>query len=263
MSKSKIGIGTVEAHKKFSNMEEASRYAKRLRQSIDYICKKNGYQASVMTVVSNAKKGTSDLRYISSGKRGRPKKELVVNPLYKGNCNTDWHIHTLIVSNPSYMLRNLIKDYIDKNWSNIPSGKGNNSSAEKAYKETCNIKISDYFIDQSSEIRFISCNYSGEKDFDYTLKDYYKEYMKLKSNKQRLNKKNIQKPMSEELYLKQLVKIERPFKDVEDYFYSITEGQDKKEQREYMKKIQLAKIRGNYNKMQNISIRNRLVEPSY
>lgn len=263
MSKSKIGIGTVEAHKKFNSLEEASKYAKRLRHAIDYICKKKGYQASVMTVVSNMKKGTSDLRYISSGKRGRPKNELVANPLYKGNCNTDWHIHILIVSNPSYMLRNLIKDYIDKNWGNIPSDKGNNSSEEKAYKETCNIKISDYFIDQSSEIRFISCNYSGEKDFDYTLKDYYKEYMKFKNNKQRLTKKNIVKPMSEELYLKQLNKIESPFKDVEDYFYSITEKQDKKDQREYMKKIKLSKISSNCNKVQNISRRHRYEESYY
>ncbi len=263
MSKSKIGIGTVEAHKKFDSFEEASKHAKRLRHAIDYICKKNGYQSSVMTVVSNMKKGTSDLRYISSGKRGRPKKELVANPLYKGKCKTDWHIHILIVSNPSYMLRNLIKDYIDKNWGNIPSDKENNSSEEKAYKETCNIKISDYFIDQSSEIRFISCNYSEEKDFDFTLKDYYKEYMKLKSNKQRLTKKNIVKPMNEELYLKQLDKIERPFKDVEDYFYSITEKQDKKDQREYMKKIKFSKISSNCNKVQNISRRHRCEESYY
>lgn len=152
---------------------------------------------------------------------------------------------------------------VDKNWSYIPSDKGNNSSEEKSYKETCNIKISDYFIDQSSEIRFKSCNYNGGKDFDYTLKDYYKEYMKLKSNKQRLNKRNIVKPISEELYLKQLKKIEKPFKDVEDYFYSITEEQDKKEQKNYMKKVQLSKIRRNCNKVQNISIRDRFEEPCY
>lgn len=263
MSKSKIGMGVIEAHKKFDSFDEAKKYAKRLRHAVNYICKTKGYQASVMTVVSNTKKGASDLRRISNGKRGRPKNELVLNKLYKGNCNTDWHIHTLVVSNPSYALRNLIKDYIDKRWNNIPSDKINNSSEEKAYKETANIKISDYFIDQSSEIRFVSCNYSGEKDFDYTLKDYYQAYMKLKSNKQKLWKKNIVSPMSEDKYLQQLNKIEVPFKKVEDYFYIITEEKDKKDQKEYLKKIQLSKIRGNCNKVQNISIRDRFKEAHY
>jgi hypothetical protein len=46
----------VEAHKKFGSFEEASKYAKRLRNAVNYICNRNGYQASVMTVVSNTKK---------------------------------------------------------------------------------------------------------------------------------------------------------------------------------------------------------------
>lgn len=263
MARSKIGMGTVEAHKKFDSFEEASKYAKRLRHAVNYICKNKGYQASVMTVVSNMKKGTSDLRYKSRGKRGRPKNELVANPLYKGNCTTDWHIHILVFSNPSYMLRNLIKDYIDKNWGNIPSDKGNNSNEEKAYKETCNIKISDYFIAQSSEVRIVNCNYSGEKDFDYTLRDYYREYMKLKSSKRKLNERHRLNPMSEEKYEHQLKRIETPFKQVEEYLYSITEEQDKKDQREYMKKVRLSKISQNYNKMQNISIRDRFEEAYY
>lgn len=56
MSKSKIGMGVVETHKKFDSFKEASKYAKRLRHIVDYICKTKGYQASVMTVVSNTKK---------------------------------------------------------------------------------------------------------------------------------------------------------------------------------------------------------------
>lgn len=258
-----MGMGTVEAHKKFESFEEASKYAKRLRHAVDYICKKKEYQASVMTVVSNMKKGTSDLRYNSSGKRGRPKKELVANPLYKGNCTTDWHIHILVFSNPSYALRNLIKDYIDKNWSNIPSDKSDNARKEKAYKETTNIKIADYFIDQSSEVRFVNCNYSEKKDFDYNLRDYHREYMELKSRKHKLNERHRLNPMSEEKYLKQLTRIEAPFKKIEDYLYSITEEQDKKDQREYMKKVRLSKISQNCNKMQNISRRNRHEESYY
>lgn len=51
MSKAKMGIGTIDINKKFTSYEEASRYAKRLRQYINYICKKYKYQASVITIV--------------------------------------------------------------------------------------------------------------------------------------------------------------------------------------------------------------------
>lgn len=57
----------VEAHKKFGSFEEASKYAKRLRNAVNYICNRNGYQASVMTLLVIQKK-VSDLRYISNGK---------------------------------------------------------------------------------------------------------------------------------------------------------------------------------------------------
>lgn len=40
----------------------------------------------------------------------------MANNLYKGDYHTDWHIYILIVSKSSFALRNLIKDYVDKNW---------------------------------------------------------------------------------------------------------------------------------------------------
>lgn len=261
MKNRQIGIGTIEINKKFKDLVEASRYAKRLREAIRYICNKNKYQATVMTVVSNLKKDVSTLRYIHNGKRGRPKNELIINELiadkwYKGNYHTDWHIHILIVSKPGYALRNHIKDYIDKNWQDISKIYDKEDfnirkfDKKKVYKKTCNIKIADYFIDQGAEIRFVSCNFSGEKDFDYSLKDYYKEYMKSYSNKMKLLKKHRKKPMSEEKYFKEIDKIESKFKHIEDYFYSITREQEEKEQREYMKKVQMFKIAENYNKLQ-------------
>lgn len=274
MAKKKIGIGTIEINKKFINQEEASRYAKRLRQYISYICKKKKYQASVITVVSNIKKEVSTSRYIHTGKRGRPEKELVINDKianewYKGNYTTDWHIHILIVSSPSYALRNHIKDYIDKNWSNIPRIYDKEDfdisklDKKKVYKKTCNIKMADYFIDQSSEIRFLNCNYSVNKDFDYSLKDYYKEYMKLYSNRKRLYNKQCLNPMNENKFLKQLEKIESKFKLVEEYFYSITKEQEIENQKEYMKNRQFNSILNNCNKVQNISRRNRFEETYY
>lgn len=274
MAKSKLGIGTIEINKKFESLEEASKYAKRLRSFISYTCKKNNYQATVMTVVSNTKKGVSNSKYARNGKRGRPKKELIINKylankLYNGNCYTDYHIHILIVSKPSFVLRNLIKDYIDRNWCEISSiyakGKFDISKfgKKKVYKKTCNIKMADYFIDQSSEIRFVTCNYSREKDFEYSLKDYYSEYMKSQSNKIKLIEKYRLKPMDEKRYFRELGKIESQFKIIKDYFYSITKKQEEREQKEYMKKVRLSKINDNYNKVQNISIRDRLEETYY
>ena len=274
MSKRKMEIGTIEINRKFPSLEVASKYAKRLRGKINYASKKNGYQASVITVVSNLKKETSYLKNISNGKRGRSKRVLAMNNLmidnwYNSNPYTDWHIHVLIVSNHSYALRNQIKNYIDSNWNDIPKIYEKEDfdisklNKKKVYKKTCNIKIADYFIDQSAEIKFLNCNYSREKDFDYSLKDYYREYMKLRSNKSKLFKKHLKQPMIEEKYLKELIKIENNFKQVEDYFYGITKEQGDKEQRDYMEKVKLSKINENYNKVQNISRRDKFIEPSY
>ncbi len=66
--------------------------------------------------------------------------------------------------------------------------------------------------------------------------------------------------MSEERYSMELEKIESQFKIIEDYFYSITKEQEEKEQKEYMEKVRLSKISENYNKVQNISIRDRFEE---
>lgn len=274
MSKRKTGIGTIEINRRFSSLEETSKYAKRLRQKIRYTCKKKGYQASVITVVSNMKRETSYLRNVNNGKRGRPKRELVINNLivdnwYNGNPYTDWHIHVLIVSNPSYALRNHIKDYIDNRWDEVPKIYDTEDfdisklKKKKVYKKTSNIKMVDYFIDQSTEIGFLNCNYSGEKDFAYSLKDYYKEYLRLRSNRSKLDKNHISKLISQKDYEKKLLLLDKQFKVIEDYFYSFTKEQEEKEQKEYMKQVRISKINENYNKLQNISRRNKYVESSY
>lgn len=274
MAKKKIGMGTIEINKKFESMEEASRYAKRLRQAVIYICKKYKYQASVMTVVSNLKKDSALLRYAYNGKRGRPKKEHILDSIitdvwYKGDYYTDWHIHVLIVSKPSYSLRNRIKEYIDKNWKEIPKMYEEKEfdismlNKKKVYKKTCNIKMADYFINQSAEIRFVNCNFSGEKDFDYTLKDYYRESLKSFSQKKRLIKEHLEKPMTEEMYCKKYEEIERKFKLIESYFFSITKEEDDKAQKEFMNKVRLEKIKENYNKVQNRNRRELFEDDGY
>lgn len=56
MSKSKLGIGTIDIIKKFESEKEAFNYAKRLKKYIRYLCnKKTNWQCEAMIVVSNKK----------------------------------------------------------------------------------------------------------------------------------------------------------------------------------------------------------------
>lgn len=267
MAKKKLGIANIEINKKFASGEEANRYAKRLISFIRYNCKKRaskGWLAQAMVVSSDLKKEVSQLRYINSGKRGRPKKELYIyertaNEWYKGNYKTDWHLHILLVSKPSYAFRNLIKDYIDNKWIKIPKVYEkepfdiNDIDKKKVYKKNCNIKMADYFINQGDKILFCDCNFSNEEKLKYSLKDYYREYLKVDGAKRKLYHQNIITPMSEEKFLQRLNKIESKFKMIENYFYNITIEEKIREEKEYMKKVQLSKIAENYNKVQNIS----------
>lgn len=266
MSKKRLGMASIEVNKKFTSEEEANRYAKNLVSAIRYICMKKadkGWFAQAMVVSSNLMKGVSLLEYQSNGKRGRPKKvlrinERMANVWYKGNYKTDWHLHILIVAKPIYAFRDAIKEYIDKNWGKIAIlndvSKSDTINFEilKVYKKDCNIKIADYFINQSSKVLFCDCNYGKEEKLKYSLKQYHNEYLKVDSAKKRLHHQHRIKPLTEEKFIQKLDKIERKFKIIENYFYNITKDEKDNEEREYMKKVQLSKMAENYNKVQNI-----------
>ena len=206
----KLGISSIEVNIKFKDEEEAFRYAKRLNSFIRYICKKNAsknWMAQSMIVVSNMKGDICRLKYDINGKRGRPPKiievsENLANKLYKGEYTTDYHLHILLVSRPSYAFENIIKEYIDKNWA-----KDKNKLKKKVYKKKCNIEIAKYFISQSIKILFCNCNYGVEQGLKYTLKEYYREYLKLDSSKRRLYARHRLNPMSENEYLETLEKL--------------------------------------------------------
>lgn len=261
MSKKKLGIGTIDINKKFKNKEEAMKYAKRLKQFIDDLCKRKGWQASAIIGISRLKKEVSSINYEISGKRGRPKKVVKINEVmasswYKGDYYVDWHLHIIIVSKPSYATRNAIKAYIDKNWKDIENEHKvkefdlEDLGKKEVYKKKCNVKIADYFILQSEEVKFCHCNFSGEEDLKYSLKDYYYGYLKMNSARLKLVKKNKEKPMSEEKYLKELNKIESKFYNIRDYFLKLSKDEDKKMQEEFMKQVRFNKIAENCNKGQ-------------
>lgn len=271
MAKKKLGMASIEVNKKFKDEEEAFKYAKRLKEHISYMCKKNannGWYASAMIVVSNIKKNASSLEIVNNGNAGGQRKELVINDFmndrwYKGNYKTDWHLHILLVSCPSYAFREDIKKYIDKNWINIDNIREKQEfdisqlKKGKVYKKNCNIKLADYFIEQSSKRLFCNFNFGNENGLEYSLKQYYSEYMKLKNNKIKLYRDNINKPMAEEKYLNRLDRIEKRFNEVNDYFYNINIDAELKKEKSYMEKARLNKIADNY---ENIEIDNKVQE---
>lgn len=244
MSRRKAGIGTIEINKKFKDENEAELYMKRLAEYIRYISKKKKYKASAMMVISNMNKGTSSLKYINN-KKGRPSVVLEVNDSvynrnwYKGNYNVKWHIHILLLSSPSYALRNDIKKYVDKNWNEIDNLREikvfdiNKLGRKKVYKKKSNINIAEYFIEQSSKRKFINVNYSNEDDFLYSIKDYYLEYMLMKKRKIELVRKNIIKFMGIEKYEKELDKIVYKYNLIRDYMFNFSKENDKKYEDEF------------------------------
>lgn len=263
MAKKELGMASIEVNKKFKDAEEAFRYAKKLNTFIRSVCKKNankGWMAQSMIVVSNMKKDVSRLRYVNSGKRGRPSKRLEVDAniaykLYKGDYMTDYHLHILLVSKPNYAFRDVVKDYIDKRWfkeTNVEENDSLNSNKKKVYKKDCNIKIADYFIAQCEKVLFCDCNFGEEEKLEYSLRNYYNESLKVDSQLRRLYAKHRDNPMTEKKYLEKLDKIKSKLEMIKSYYLDITKEQDNLLAKEFMNKVQLGKIRENCNKEQGL-----------
>ncbi|NLL44203.1 MAG: hypothetical protein GX247_00860 [Mollicutes bacterium] len=62
--------------------------------------------------------------------------------------------------------------------------------------------MADYFIWQCEEVLFCNCNFRAEEKLKYSIKEYYREYLKMDSAKRRLIMKHIKNPMNEEKYRK-------------------------------------------------------------
>lgn len=254
MAKQKLGMGTIEINKKFGSEEQARRYAKNLQGFIYSTCKKNedkGYEAQAIIGVSNIH-GQAVVKEINkrNNKPGRPKKEkqFVSEDSYYGKTtHTDWHIHILIVSKPSYTFRNLIKKYIDKRWVDIENlyevkefdlSKLNEikSIGGEAYKKTTNIGTLFYIGKQS--VKPLYCNYPKNNELKYSLKQLYNEKVKLDT--ELLNNKDYQHGVDG---VKE--KVESKYLEMLNYYYSITKEQDKKNKISLIKKrsiITLLKI---------------------
>lgn len=274
MAKKKLGISSFDLNKQFKDRKEALSHAKRLREYIRYICKKNankGWSAQAMICISNTRGNTLFQYYEHNGRQGRPRKIKSFSNFdlkyYNGDMNVDWHMHILLVSKPSYAFREEIKKYIDKNWQDI---KDNDDTFDysklnqkrRVYKKNTNINKAEYFIDQSDDIFFCNYNFTNEPLIPkgYTLKDLYSTYMKSRTAYQYCGKYIKSNNWAEK------EKIDNDYNRIKDFYYKITEVQDKKGIDIFMKQARIKKIIENKesinNKVQNISSI-RIVEEAY
>lgn len=264
MSKSKLGIGTIDINKKFASEKEAFNYAKRLKEYIRYLCKKKtNWQCEAMIVVSNIKGSCGFIYNEHNGKVGRPKKVREFSNFelnyYNKYLITDWHIHILIVSKPSYAFRNEIKNYIDKNW-NIKSNDfdyGKITNNKKVYKKTININIAEYFIEQNARILFCSHSDNTLISKGYKLKDLYKAYLKMKT----ATKYNMEYVKNNNWAAKE--KIDNDYKEIKNFYLDITKEDNIKAINDFMNSVKQDRISTYYtnkeennNKVQNIPINN-------
>lgn len=251
MSKSKIGISSFDLNMRFKDKDEAIKYAKRLKEFIKYTCKKkarNGWSAEAMICVSSNKGNSTMVYYEHNGKVGRPKK--VISKYYseKGNIKVDWHLHIFLVSKPMYAFREVIKKYIDKNWSNLkiekePFDYGRIKDKSKIYKKNTNINKAEYFIDQADEVLFCNYNYMGEGRIPkgYSLKDMYNAYLKMMTA--RMHSRTIGN--------KKRLKLEDNYYKIKNFYWDLSKDQDKKVVDKFMKQVQLNKIASNYERIKN------------
>lgn len=259
MAKSKLGMSSFDIDIKFKDKDEARRYAKRLIEKIRYICKKKNWSTTAMVCISNTEGNSTYVHYEHTGKVGRPKKVKEIHP-YKSNIEVDWHLHILLVSKPSYVFREEIKSYIDKNWYGGMKSKDFDVTKlydKKTYKKNTNIKKAEYFINQADEILFCNYNSNGIVPIGYSLKDLYNAYMKCKTALRYAKSTGNEKRLA----------LEDKYRDIMNFYFNITKEQDKKMVDKFMKEAQLIKIQDNYdlreknNKVQeNMSLRRRVVE---
>lgn len=263
MAKSKLGMSSFDIDIKFKDKDEARRYAKRLVEKIRYICRKNNWSATAMVCISNTEGNKTYIHYEHSGKVGRPKKVKEALLPYKNIClNTEWHLHILLVSKPSYAFREKLKKYIDKNWY---GGKRNidfditKLYGKKTYKKNTNINKAEYFINQAEETLFCTYNCKDEVVIPkgYSLKDLYNAYINSKTALRYARSTGNEKRLA----------LEEKYEDIANFYRNITKEQDKKMVDKFMKEAQLRKIQENYelreknNKVQeNYSIRRRIME---
>jgi hypothetical protein len=248
MAVKKLGMSTLELNMHFKDINEANKYAKRLREYIRSICKNkanSGWYAQAMLCISNTKGSTCFQYYEHNGKPGRPQKK---KKFYYDNQELDYHMHILLVSNPDYTFRDVIKKYIDKNWARKSS-----DEICKVYKKNTNIGIAEYYINQSDIILFCNYNFTNENGIpkEYTLRKLYNAYMKERTSYVYCRKYSYEERLN----------ISEEYRKLRDFYFDITKEQDNLASKRFINSIRISKIAENKNNQNNKvqSLRRRVV----
>lgn len=145
-----------------------------------------------------------------------------------------------------YAFREEIKKYIDKNWNEVKVEKEKFDykkikDKSKIYKKDTNINKAEYFIDQADEVLF--CNYMSVEIIPdgYSLRDLYFAYIKM---------------MTARMYNRTIgndkrLRLEDNYYKIKNFYWKLTEEQDKKVVDKFIKQVQLDKIARNYERMKN------------
>lgn len=245
MAVKKLGISTFELNMSFKDKKEASDYAKRLKEYIRSTCEKkanSGWYAQAMICLSNTKGSSCFQYYEHNGKPGRPPKIKKFYGSVKEEKTIEWHMHILLVSNPDYAFRELIKKYIDKNWA-----RESNKDIVKVYKKNANIGMAEYFIDQSDKILFCNDNYTNEIGIpkEYTLRKLCNAYLKERTSYVYCRKYIVSDNWEEKL------KIEEAYRKIRDFYFDITKEQDNLASKRFINSIRISKIAENKNNQNN------------
>ncbi len=233
---------TIEIATKFKSKEKALKLQKNIIDKFKYECDKHkDYMVQAIVGVSNINgKYTKGIYNNRTGKRGKPEKikdlmeETDFTIANYGKLHTEWHIHMLVLSNPSETLAQVIKNYVEKNWNIV------------AYKKfigngwgDIDIGMLFYIAKQSDSVLFVG---SKDKRFKYTFRNMYEEMAKQYSN-----------ILTDERYITDedyRQKADKRYNDMISYFSQFYDEELKKEmERRYKEKVKRRKINERYEKM--------------
>lgn len=256
MSKRKLKVSTIEVPKKFDSFEEALKYYKSLDVFVKRICEKEKGLCQVAVGISNIigdyvayayrerndKVGKGKVKRIIYDKRDVPYVKEGTNGEY-GKIYNDIHMHILLISYPGETFAVKIRKYIKKNWLTLEEQKEIDKykhywrgKETKVYNKACDIGLGEYIFKQSEIIRTIDYDYTGLKLIPegYNLRKLYDLYLKINTEKEY----NFDEWSTRE----GRKKIEKEYREMSAFYYSISKELKEKEELKYKKQLYLDRI---------------------
>lgn len=237
-----LDFWTMDISVKFKTEKQAKLFVNRLEDKFRNILENNKDYKVQAVIGASCLNGKRVIDVYSKGrKRFKSIDESEQAELFYASLYKDWHIHLLVLSQPKEMVRRMIKDYIDKNWSNDIN--------IRAYKKDADVDMIFYISNQCSIMRYVGAE---DKRFKYSLKKLYVEYIKVNNAK----RKSQYYIYDEDNFLRN--KAECRFNDMLNYFRGITSERQKAMQKGYMKKARIRKIAEKYERVYGMVQKNMI-----